>query len=61
MNIGDLIIGINGTLTSDYLIASGYGITDNNEPVQITDYDDNKTYFDGGFIYNEELENFKVI
>lgn len=57
MNIGDLIIGINGTLTSD----SGYSITDNNEPVQITDYDDEKTYFEGGFIYTEELENFKVI
>ena len=58
MNIGDLIIGINGTLTSDYFNSSS---ADNNEPVQITDYDDNKTYFDGGFIYTEELENFKVI
>ncbi len=58
MNIGDLIIGINGTLTSDYFNSSSI---DSNEPVQITDYDDNKTYFDGGFIYTEELENFKVI
>lgn len=59
MNIGDLIIGINGALTSDYMLDS-FGENDN-QPVQITDYDDNKTYFDGGFIYTEELENFKVI
>lgn len=58
MNIGDLIIGINGTVTSDYFNSSS---VDNNEPVQITDIKNEITYFDGGFIYPEELENFKVI